>query len=54
MINWLSQNPGVLLFLNCCAGPIVCVVIGYLIAIYRPRLRMPVTMDRPSTQDSEF
>lgn len=52
MIQFLNDNPGVLVFLNCCVGPLVCIAFGFLIGRYRPRLRLPFTMD--PDQPAEF
>lgn len=54
MIRFLTDHPTVLMVLNCCVGPAVAVLIGYLIGRYRPRLRVPFTLDRSERSESEF
>ena len=53
MINFLTENPGILMFLNCCLGPAVCFTIGFLFAKFRPTFRSPITLDREAAESLE-
>ena len=53
MVRFLMDNPGALWFLNCCVGPVVCIVFGYLVGRYRPRIRTPFVIDQPG-EEGEF
>jgi len=46
MIDWLTARPGVLMFLNCCLSPAVIFTLGVFVGRYRPRFRVPFTLDR--------
>lgn len=51
MIGWLSENPLMLAFANCCVAPLVSAAIGYLVAVYRPRLQSPVVLSQRDDDD---
>lgn len=51
MIDLLTRHPGVLMFLNCCLLPAVVLAIGILVGRYRPRFRMPFTLEDQETDD---
>lgn len=53
MINFLTENPGVLMFLNCIIVPAVCFTLGYLFAKFRPQFRSPITLERDAESIEE-
>jgi len=53
MLNFLTENPAILFIGNCCLMPLLFVGLGAWIGRYRPRLRMPFTVDRMDEMDME-
>lgn len=54
MVHFLSENPWTLLFMTCCLTPAIAFGLGYLVARYRPRFRMPFTLERDDIDDLEL
>jgi len=46
MLTWLNNHPYLLMVLNCCIGPVAFMFLGAMIARYKPRFRLPFTIDR--------
>jgi len=46
MIEWLTGQPGLLMFGNCCLMPVAFTMLGMFLARRRPRFRSPVTFER--------
>jgi hypothetical protein len=42
----LMEKPGILMFLNCCLLPFIMFGIGVFVGRYRPRIRLPFTVDQ--------
>jgi hypothetical protein len=54
MIGFLTDNPGVLLFLNCCLAPLILFGLGVAVGRFRPRFRLPFTLDRHDHYNEEL
>jgi len=54
MLQYLTEHPMVLFIGNCCLMPILFLGLGAWIGRYRPRLRMPFTVDTYGDEMEEF
>ena len=46
MLNFLTEHPTILFVGNCCFMPLIFIGLGTWIGRYRPKLRLPFTVDR--------
>jgi len=54
MLNFLTEHPTFLFLGNCCLMPVLFTLFGVWIGRFRPRLRMPFTMDPHRDELEEF
>jgi len=54
MIAFLTDHPGIMMALNCCFLPLIIFGIGVAVGRFRPRFRLPFTMDRRDHYNEEL